>query len=489
MNNLTLPTVIVGGGFVGLFTALHLSHRHYSEPIILIDPEERFVFKPLLYEYLTGEMQDEQVLPRYEELLEGSKVTFVRDRVTDIDFEQRRVKLASGLHYDYRHLVLGVGSTQGYFGTEGAKENAFPFRTQEDAVRLEKHLQDCLQQASQRLLRRETTEPALTVGQTEDVAKRSSLLTFVVTGAGPAGVEMAATLADLLPSWYDKLGGNIQDIRIVIINHGTEILSGDINAHLRETALEALKNRAVPVELLLGVKVTAVDSDSLKYQGKDKDEVETIFSKTTIWTAGTANNPLIESLGQIKPENKDKHGLPIVTSTLQLPDFPEVFAAGDCAVVKEHPYPPVAQIAYQQGAGIADNLVALSGGEEPHPVKATMRGTLMKLGLNNGVANLFEKMQVKGMTGDLIRNATYLELLPTPVHNFKATTNWLTDEIFHRHHPPQTNTTSKKQSNSLATWIGGIIAAIALITGSIVVWRTIHPSLQPQPTQEQGEIE
>lgn len=473
MDNLNPPTVIVGGGFVGLFTALHLSHRHYSEPIILIDPEECFVFKPLLYEYLTGEMQDEQVFPRYEELLEGSKVTFVRDKVTDIDFQQRRVKLASGLHYDYRYLVLGVGSTQSYFGTEGAKENAFPFRTRKDVVRLEKHLKNCLQQAS----------------QTKNVEQRSSLLTFVVTGAGPSGVEIAATLADLLPCWYEKLGGNIQDIRIVIVNHGTEILSRDVNAPLRETALEALKNRAVPVELLLGVKVTTVDTDSLKYQGKNKDEVETLLSKTIIWTAGTANNPLIESLSQIKPENKDKHGLLLVTPTLQLPDFPEVFAGGDCAVVKEHPYPPVAQIAYQQGGGIADNLVALSGGEEPHPVRATMRGTLMKLGLNNGVANLFDKMQVTGIPGDLIRNTTYLELLPTPVHNFKATTDWFTDEIFHRHHPPQANTTSKKQPNSLATWIGGIIAAIALITGSIVVWRTIQPSPQPQPTQEQGAIE
>jgi NADH dehydrogenase len=263
MNNSTAPTIIVGGGFVGLFTALHLSHRHYSEPVILIDSQERFVFKPLLYEYLTGEMQDEQVLPRYEELLEGSQVAFVQDKVTNINLEQRRVELASGLHYNYRYLVLGVGSTQGYFGTEGAKENAFPFRTQEDVIRLERHLRECLQRAS----------------QTEDNRTRRSLLTFAVTGAGPSG--MAATLADLLPSWYAKLGGNIQDIRIVIVNHGTEILAGDVNAHLQETALEALKSRTVPVELLLGVKVTAVDADGLKYQAKDQEEVETLLTKTT----------------------------------------------------------------------------------------------------------------------------------------------------------------------------------------------------------------
>ena len=468
MQNSTAPSIIVGGGFIGLFTALHLSHRHYSEPIILIDPQDRFVFKPLLYEYLTGEMQDEQVLPRYEELLEGSKVAFVQDKVTNIDLEQRRIKLASGLSYDYRYLVLGVGSTQGYFGTEGAKKNAFAFRTREDAVGLERHLRECLQKAS----------------QTKDTQTRRSLLTFAVTGAGPSGVEMAATLADLLPSWYAKLGGDIREIRVVIVNHGNEILSGDVNAHLQETALEAFKHRAVPVELLLGVKVTGVDADCLKYQAEDK-EVETLFTQTTIWTAGTANNPLIESLTQIKADSKDKHGSPLVTNTLQLLDFPEVFAAGDCAIVKEHPFPPVAQIAYQQGAGIAHNLIALSQGEELQPVKASMRGTLMKLGLGNGVANLFDRMQVKGKPGDLIRNATYLEMLPTPVHNFKATTEWITDEIFHRYHIPETVTTPTKKNHTTA-WIGGAIAVVVLIAGSIVGWRLIQPSPQQQPTQEQS---
>lgn len=473
MNNSTSPTVIVGGGFVGLFTALHLSHRHYSNPIILIDPQARFVFKPLLYEYLTGEMQDEQVLPRYEELLEGSRVAFVQDKVTNIDLEQHQLELASGLHYHYHYLVLGVGSTQGYFGTEGAEENAFAFRTQEDAIALAKHLKECLQKAS----------------QTEDPQVQRSLLTFAVTGAGPSGVEIAATLADLLPSWYAKLGGNIKDIRIVIVNHGENILSGDVNAHLQETALEALKSRTVPVELLLGVKVKAVDANSLKYQRKDKEEVETLQSKTTIWTAGTANNPLIESLTQIKAQSKTKQGSPLVTSSLQLVDFPEVFAAGDCAVVKDHPFPQVAQIAYQQGAGIAHNIIALAQGKEPQPVTATMRGTLMKLGLGNGVANLFDKMQVKGKPGDLIRNSTYLEMLPTPVHNFKATTDWLTDEIF-EHHAPKAATLPKKKSQSkrIVAWIGGAVAAVILVTGSLLIWRTTQTSPQQQHNQEQSLV-
>lgn len=341
MHNSTTPTVIVGGGFVGLFTALYLSHARYPEPIILIDSTERFVFKPLLDEYLSGEMYDKQVLPQYKELLKGTKVAFVQGKVTGIDKEQRQVELASGLSYKYLYLVLGVGSSQGYFGTKGAEENAFAFRTGADTVKLERQMRQCLQRAS----------------QTESQAERSKLLTLAVVGAGHSGVETAATLADLLPHWYTSLGGDIEDIRIVPMDFVTEILPKD-DIQLRETAQEALKNRTVPVELLLGAKVAAVDSDSVQYQLVDLDETETLSTKTTIWTAGIANNPLVESLTQIKDESKNEHGSPLVRSTLQLVDFPEVFAAGDCATVKDHSLPPVAQIAYQQAKGIADNLIA-----------------------------------------------------------------------------------------------------------------------------------
>ncbi len=474
MNNITNPTVIVGGGFVGLFTALHLSHRHYSEPVILIDSQDRFVFKPLLYEHLTGEMQNEQVLPRYEKLLEGSNVTFIQDKATKVDLQQRRLELASGLHYDYRYLVLGVGSTQGYLGTEGAEENAFAFRTQEDTMALEKHLRECLQRASQ-----------------VESAQRDALLSIAIVGAGPSGVEIAATLADLLPQWYEKLGGDFGNIRIVLVNHGQEILTGDVNSHLRETALQALKEKAIPVELILGAKVTKVTGDRLEYQLEGEESTKTIQAQTTVWTAGTANNPLLKTLS-IADENRDKHGLPMVTDTLQLPNFPEVFAAGDCAVVKDRTYPPVAQIAYQEGKTIAKNLIALSQNKELHPVNAGMRGTLMKLGIRNGVANIFDKVKVDGRAGDSIRNLTYLEMLPTPIHNFNATAEWLSDEIFHHYHQPHQpakpgQPKPNKRFAGLASIAAGAIAAIALVAGTNALWRTIHSPNQPQATQEQLE--
>ena len=109
MNQSIAPTVILGTGFTGLFTALHLGHQRYPHSVILIDQKEQFVFKPLLYEFLSGEMNTNQVLPRYEELLDCSGVAFVQDTVQDIDLQQRQIKLASGLRYQYSNLVLALG--------------------------------------------------------------------------------------------------------------------------------------------------------------------------------------------------------------------------------------------------------------------------------------------------------------------------------------------------------------------------------------------
>ncbi len=420
------PTIILGGGFTGLFTALHLRHQYYPHPVVLIDQSDRFCFKPLLYEYFTGEMEANQVTPRYTEILQHSDITFVQGSVTSIDLNQRQVQLVSGDSYKYNNLVLALGSVTGYFGVEGARENALPFRTQEDAIAIDRHLRDRLQRAV----------------QLQDPSIRRRLLTIVVVGAGPSGVEMAATLADFLPQWYAELGGDIEEIRVMLVSHG-DLLEGDVNSQLRATAEQALQQRTVPVEVILGAKVTTIHPNLLEYQRNE--QTETLEAETIIWTTGTSIHPLIKSL-PIADEHRDKHGRLNVTSTLQLPDFPEVFAGGDCAVDlqsepsdSQHPkpLPPTAQVAYQQGAAIAYNLIALALGYDLKPAKVNLRGTLLKLGLNNSVANLFGSIEVAGEAGHLIRQATYLELLPTPIHNFKATTEWFHDEVIERYHHPQ----------------------------------------------------
>lgn len=445
MNNSIYQTVIVGGGFTGLFTALHLAHEHYPRSVILIDREERFCFKPLLYEYFSGEMVANQVVPRFTELLKGSGVIFVQDTVQSIDLHQQQVQLTSGTCYNYSNLVLGLGSVTGYFGVEGAKECALPFWTQADAIAIDRRLRDCLQRAV----------------QTVDPEQRRKLLTVAVIGGGPSGVEIAATLADLLPHWYEALGGKPEELRVVLINHGEEILKGDVNSHLRETAEQELQKRATKVELLLGAQATAIRPDSVEYKRDDKSE--TLPASTTIWTTGTSTHPLIKEL-PIPKEHRDHHGRPFVTPTMQLLDFPEVFAGGDCAAVKDKSLPPTAQVAYQQGAAIAHNLKAIALGNDFKPASVNIRGTLLKLGLDDAAANIYDVFQVTGKVGHLIRQGTYLELLPTPVHDFKVTTEWLKDEIFHSHmNSDDASKTAVRAIELVGGAVVGVLAARKLL--------------------------
>lgn len=377
----------------------------------------------------------------------GSNVSFVQDTVQSIDLHLRQVNTVSNQVFDYNNLVLALGSKTTYFNTVGATEYAMPFTSGTEAIALRKHLRHRLHQAIQ------TPQPE----------RRRLLLTVAIIGAGPAGIELACTLADLLPIWYDKLGGDGSEIRIVLVNRRREILKGDVNSHLRCTVQRAMKNRVIAVDFLFDAAVTKLTSEGVEYQ--QHDQTQMLQAGTIAWTAGTAPHPLLMEL----PVAHNRGRL-LVTPTLQLPDFPEVFAAGDCATPSDDPQPPTAQVAYQQGIAIAQNLQRMRENQSTIPVQIQMRGTLMKLGLNEGVANLFNKVQIKGQPGHLIRAGTYLQLLPNSVHNRKVTTEWLTDELFQRHRsitPMQLGQTP---------WLSGVAtAAAALILATPLVWRAAQP--------------
>lgn len=168
---------------------------------------------------------------------------------------------------------------------------------------------------------------------------------------------------------------------------------------------------------------------------KPGEETQTLNTETLLWTAGVAAHPLVRSL-PIAKANRDRFGPPKVRSTLQLLDYPEVFAGGDCTTEEDNVLPPLAQVAYQEGAAIADNLVALSEGKDLKAAHVKLRGALLKLGLFDSAANLFGRFEVSGEIGHLVRQGTYLQLLPTLVHNLKASAECLFDEIFERYSSP-----------------------------------------------------
>jgi NADH dehydrogenase len=445
------PTIIVGGGFTGLFAAMHLCRQRHPRPIVLIDKRDRFVFKPLLYELLSGELTEAQVWPRYDTLLNGNEITFIHDTVDRIDLDSQAVILASGHRYPYGHLGLGLGSTVQDFGIPGVKDHAFAFRTGEDVTKLRRHLRQCLQRAS----------------QTQDLGQRRALLTVAIIGAGPAGVEMAATLGDLLPQWASPFEGLVNELKIVIVNRSPEILKGDINASLRDTVQRALKKRWVPIQFLTGA-AAQVESDHLIYQ--DQGQTHTLPTHTILWMTGNRVNSVIADLSNVP---KDQAGRLRVLPTLQVPGYPNVFAGGDCTVL-DAPQPATAQVAYQQGAAIASNLKAVVHHQPPQPVRVSLRGTLIKLGQAEGAANLFDRLAITGRSGHLIRQGIYLSLLPNSVHNFSGIASWLSDELFQRHTLP-----SKPQPglrSQLPGWVLSGALGITVAIGSVMAWRAIAPS-------------
>jgi NADH dehydrogenase len=192
---------------------------------------------------------------------------------------------------------------------------------------------------------------------------------------------------------------------------------------------------------------------------------------TVAWTGGTATHPLLKTL-PLPPQNRNQRGQLQVTPTLQLPNFPEVFVGGDCSYVLDAPQPPTAQVAYQQGKAIAYNLKAMATGHPSIPSEVNLRGTLMKLGLDEGVANLFDRVELKGEIGHLIRQATYLELLPKPIYNLKATTEWFTDELLQRHQPQSIH----PKHNGRTPLVAGMTATLASVLIAVpLIWRAAQP--------------
>ncbi|MEL6162989.1 MAG: FAD-dependent oxidoreductase, partial [Cyanobacteria bacterium J06628_3] len=259
--------------------------------------------------------------------------------------------------------------------------------------------------------------------------ERQKLLTVGIIGAGPVGVELAATLADLLPVWYEALQGNTEELQIAIIQRGKEILSGDTNEKLRPVSKTSLQQRTASVKLILNANVSAVGKDWVRYERIEN--TENLEAATIAWTAGSVTHPLIRQLA-VSEKYRTSKGKLVVDDTCRLPEYPEVFAGGDCATTIENPQPALAQVAYQQAETIATNIQALCEGKEISPAKVSLRGTLLKTGMGESVAEIYDLFEVKGKAGHLIRQATYLEMLPTPLRNFKATAQWLTESIFQK---------------------------------------------------------
>ena len=378
------PIVIVGGGFGGLTTALELARQPDHPPLLVIDPAERFVFAPLLYEVLSGELPAWTVAPRFDALLPGRGIGWLQDRVTAVDHAARTLMTAGGQRLAWQRLVLACGAEDHDHAVPGVREHALAFRTLDDALRLRRRVDGL----------RESPRP---------------LQRLAVAGAGPTGVELACKLADLLA------GRAV----IELLEAGPEALAG-CRAFNRDRALEALARRDVRLRCGTRVRRVTAEGVDLEWQSDGQTMGESLPVDVLVWTAGSRPRP--SGLA----DGTDPRGRLVCSATLEVEGHPGVFALGDGASVPHDPeLPSSAQVAMQQGQQLAANLRRSLAGEPLEPFQWNDLGEMLSLGVGEAsVTGL--GLTLAGPAAQTLRRLTYLTRLPGPLP-LLAAAGWLAD--------------------------------------------------------------
>lgn len=383
------PVIVVGGGFGGLYTALALAGKPHHPPILLIEPNPRFLFLPLLYELFSGEMRSWEIAPRYDELLAGRGVAWLQDRVERIDATARCVHTAGGHHLGYSRLVVATGGRSHSFAIPGVAEHALSFRTLEDVERLQ-----------------------LLVARWRE--QRTPDRRIAVVGGGPSGVELACKLADRLEG----------AAAVTLIEQGPEVMPQS-KAFNREQATRALERRGIDVRCRTAVVAVAADQVTLSATATGPPEALPVA--TVIWTAGIACEP-----PPIEPEPpRDPQGRLRCHADLSVAGVQDLFALGDAASpartdAEGAPLPASAQVAFQQAELLARNLIHAQAGEPLEPFHWSDLGEMVSLGV--GEASLTGAgFTLAGPAAFQIRRLAYLARLPGRPHQVRVAAGWLAD--------------------------------------------------------------
>ncbi|KAE8689204.1 Alternative NAD(P)H-ubiquinone oxidoreductase C1 [Hibiscus syriacus] len=430
---------ILGGGFGGLYTALRLESLLWPEDkkpqVLLVDQSERFVFKPMLYELISGEVDAWEIAPRFSELLENTGVQFLQDKVKLLHPSDHwgmnghkqsscggTVLLESGLLIEYDWLVLALGAETKLDVVPGALEFAIPFSTLEDACKVDNKLK---------------TLERLKFG-------KDSLIRVAVVGCGYSGVELAATISERL---QDR--GIVQAINVETTICPTAPVGN------REAALKVLSSRKV--QLLLGYFVRCIrrvcdmeasgdatvkregkdiaESNSEKYvlelQPAEKGlESQILEADLVLWTVGSK-----ALLPELEPSDKP-HELPLnargqaeTDEMLRVKGHPRIFALGDSSSLRDSTgrlLPATAQVAFQQADFAGWNLWAAINNRPLLPFRFQNLGEMMTLGRNDAAISpsFIDGLTLEGPIGHAARKLAYLIRLPTDKHRLKVGLSW-----------------------------------------------------------------
>lgn len=389
--------LILGGGFGGMFTTLDLAGW---ADVTLVSDEDHFLFTPMLYEYLSGEVEQWHIAPQYNELVDENDVRLIHDEVTAIDLDAKQVtlqKLKDPLNFDA--LVISAGGITNYVGVEGAEQHSIPFRKIRHADALRRRMVDAL----------DKIPPDL---PPQDVRRD---LTFVVVGAGASGCELSTKMADLLLDAVKRraLQG---EPRVLVVEMGDRVVPG-MGEQIREFVEEAL--REAHVEVHTQTRVVRVTADSVTFEhGGNREELKTAG---VVWLGGVKMRPLIEQLNV----EKTSRGLIKVRPTLQLIQHDNVFALGDiaCCPPADPTLPGTAQLALQEAHVVAHNIKAFLSGHNLETKRFEELGEALSLGTERA-AVLAGGKAFGGALARQARFALYTSRLPTWHHRLRVGASW-----------------------------------------------------------------
>ena len=356
--------VVLGAGFGGLTFARKL--KHANARITIVDRQNHHLFQPLLYQVATaGLAMPEIAEPVRTIFADRQDVTVLMDTVEKIDVPEKKVQLSlQTLDYDY--LVCGLGMVNSYFGNDEWKRHTIGLKSLNDARRLRQTVLHSFEQAE----------------ATQNTADQSKLMTSVVIGAGPTGVEMAGALSELTKKVFKRDFRNIrpEQSRVVLIEAADRVLP-PYSEHSSKKAEEAL--RKLGVELRIGQPVEAIEEGIVQVGG------ERIEAASIIWTAGVAANPLMQEL----PAPKDRRGRIQVAPDLSLPEHPDVFVIGDTVDLtdpKGQKVPGVSPAAMQMGKHVAKIIrKEMDADDSQRPsFKYLNKGNMATIGRSKAVAEI-----------------------------------------------------------------------------------------------------
>ena len=360
---MSLPhVVVIGGGFGGLTAAKALTRVPVR--VTLLDRHNHHLFQPLLYQVATATLSPGDIASPIRWILRRARnVRVLLGDVRAIDTQTRRIRLEDDSTIDYDYLIVATGASHTYFGHDDWAKDAPGLKTLEDALNIRRRILVAFERAERE----------------SDPARQQRLMTFVLVGGGPTGVELAGTLAEIAHQTRREFRNiDTRTTRIVVVEAGPTILPA-FAPKLRDAARASL--RRLRVEVREDTRVTGVDAGGVAL-GEERLEAGTV-----LWTAGVAASPLLATLGV----PLDRAGRVAVERDLSIPGHPEVFVVGDAAAFVDtdgHQLPGVAQVAMQGGAHAARTIQRRIKNEPSRAFTYNDKGNMAIIGRGSAIADI-----------------------------------------------------------------------------------------------------